>query len=114
MFTHKLNAWLAGWSVPIPLDLKPYWFSDQKQGSFNFAGYKNTAADELLDKIDKSKGGNYKNILYKQLQEILYQDEPVTFLYWIDNIVAYNDRLENIKITPLGSVHHCWNWSVKN
>lgn len=114
MFTHKLNAWLAGWSVPIPLDLKPYWYSDLKQGSFNLISYKNTAVDELLDKIEKSKAGGYKNNLYKQLQEILYQDEPVTFLYWVDNIVAYNDRLENIKITPLGSIHHCWNWSVKN
>jgi peptide/nickel transport system substrate-binding protein len=114
MFTHKLNAWLAGWSVPIPLDLKAYWFSDPKQGSFNLTSYKNITTDELLDKIDKSKPGNDKNILYKKVQEILYQDEPVTFLFWIDNIVAYNDRLENIKITPLGSVHHCWYWSVKN
>jgi peptide/nickel transport system substrate-binding protein len=114
MFSHKLNAWLAGWSVPIPLDLKPYWFSDLTQAPFNLTGYKNSAADELLENIDKSKAGNYKNILYKKLQEILYEDNPVTFLYWIDNIVAYNDRLENIKITPLGSVHHCWYWSVKN
>ena len=114
MFSHKLNAWLAGWSVPIPLDLKPYWFSDLTQASFNLTGYKNSAADELLENIEKSKAGNYKNILYKKLQEILYEDNPVTFLYWIDNIVAYNDRLENIKITPLGSVHHCWYWSVKN
>src|ERR1035437_8134281 len=114
MFSHKLNAWLAGWSVPIPLDLKPYWFSDLTQAPFNLTGYKNSAADELLENIDKSKAGNYKNILFKKLQEILYEDNPVTFLYWIDNIVAYNDRLENIKITPLGSVHHCWFWSVKN
>ncbi|MDR3667519.1 MAG: ABC transporter substrate-binding protein [Ignavibacteriaceae bacterium] len=114
MFTHKLNAWLAGWSVPIPIDLKPYWYSDLKQGSFNLTSYKNSTVDELLDKIEKSKPGSLKNELYKQLQEILYQDEPVSFLYWIDNNVAYNDRLENIKITPLGSVHHCWNWSVKN
>jgi peptide/nickel transport system substrate-binding protein len=114
MFTHKLNAWLAGWSVPIIMDLKPYWFSDLTLAPFNLSGYKNTEVDELLEKIDKSKAGNYKNTFYKKLQEILYKDEPVTFLYWIDNIVAYNDRLENIKITPLGSVHNCWKWSVKN
>lgn len=114
MFSHKLNAWLAGWSVPIPLDLKPYWFSDLTQAPFNLVGYKNSSADILLDKIDKSKAGKDKNTLYKQLQDILYNDNPVTFLYWIDNIVAYSGRMENIKITPLGSVHHCWNWAVKN
>ena len=114
MFSHKLNAWLAGWSVPIPLDLKPYWFSDLKLAPFNLSGYKNTDADELLGKIEKSKAGNDKNILYQKFQKIIYEDCPVTFLYWVDNIVAYNNRLENIKITPLGSVHHCWYWSVKN
>jgi peptide/nickel transport system substrate-binding protein len=114
MFSHKLNAWLAGWSVPIPLDLKPYWFSDLTLAPFNLSGYKNTDADELLEKIEKSKAGNDKNILYQKFQKILYEDNPVTFLYWVDNIVAYNNRLENIKITPLGSVHHCWYWSVKN
>jgi peptide/nickel transport system substrate-binding protein len=114
MFSHKLDAWLAGWSVPIPLDLKPYWFSDLTLASFNLTGYKNTAVDELLEKIDKSQAGTNKNLLYKQLQEILYEDNPVTFLYWIDNIVAFNNRLENINITPLGSVNHCWYWSVKN
>jgi peptide/nickel transport system substrate-binding protein len=114
MFTHKLNAWLAGWSVPIPLDLKPYWFSDITQAPFNLVGYKNPSADNLLNMIDKSKAGSNKNTLYKQFQEIMYEDNPVTFLYWIDNIVAYSGRIQNIKITPLGSVHHCWNWSVKN
>jgi peptide/nickel transport system substrate-binding protein len=114
MFSHKLNAWLAGWSVPIPLDLKPYWFSDLTLAPFNLSGYKNTDADELLEKIEKSKAGIDKNLLYQNLQTILYEDNPVTFLYWVDNIVAYNDRLENIKITPLGSVNHCWYWSVKN
>jgi peptide/nickel transport system substrate-binding protein len=78
------------------------------------SGYKNTSVDELLQKIEKSKAGNDKNILYQKFQKILYEDNPVTFLYWVDNIVAYNNRLENIKITPLGSVHHCWYWSVKN
>jgi peptide/nickel transport system substrate-binding protein len=114
IFTHKLNAWLAGWTVPIPLDLKPYWFSDLTQAPFNLAGYKNPEADKLLDKIDKSKAGSGKNIIYKQFQDIIYQDNPVTFLYWIDNIVAYSHRIENFKITPLGSVHHCWEWVVKN
>jgi peptide/nickel transport system substrate-binding protein len=113
MFSHKLDAWLGGWSVPIPLDLKPYWFSDLSTAQLNVAVYKNPAVDELLEKIEKTKYSSDRNILYLKLQEILYRDNPVTFLYWIDNITAYNSRLENIKISPLGSVNHCWNWAVK-
>ena len=114
MFTHKLNAWLGGWSVPIPLDLVIYWHSNLTLAPLNITGYKNIRADEILDKLAKTKSEADKNTLYKELQFILYQDCPVTFLYWIDNITAYNQRVLNIHITPLGPVNHCWEWSVKN
>jgi peptide/nickel transport system substrate-binding protein len=112
MLTSKLNAWLGGWSVPIPLDLKPYWFSDLSVAQLNVVGYKNPEVDQLLEKIEKTKYPTDKNALYLKLQEILYADSPVTFLYWIDDITAYNNKVKNIRITPLGSIHHCWNWAV--
>lgn len=114
MFTHKLNAWLGGWSVPIPLDLKPYWHSDVLLAPLNITSYKNIRADEILDKIEKTKSEADKNKLYRELQNILAEDCPVTFLYWIDNIIAYNQRIQNIRITPLGPINRCWEWSVKN
>jgi peptide/nickel transport system substrate-binding protein len=112
MLSHKLNAWLGGWSVPVPLVLKPYWYSDPSNGQLNVVGYNNPEADKLLDEIEKTKYPADKNRFYLKLQEILYNDNPVSFLYWIDDITAYNNRMKNILITPLGSVHHCWNWEV--
>jgi len=100
--------------VPIPLDLKPYWHSDVLLAPLNITSYKNIRADEILDKIEKTKSEADKNILYRELQYILAEDCPVTFLYWIDNITAYNQRVQNIHITPLGPINRCWEWSVKN
>lgn len=114
MFTHKLNAWLGGWSIPIPLDLKLYWHSNLTLAPLNITGYKNIQVDEILDKIEKTKTDVDKNNLYRELQYILSEDCPVTFLYWIDNIIAFNQRIQNIHVTPLGPVNHCWEWSVNN
>jgi len=114
MFTHKLDAWLGGWSIPIPLDLKLYWYSNLALAPLNITGYKNDRADELLDKIEKAKSDSDKNKLFKELQSVLADDCPVSFLYWIDNITAYNQRVQNIHITPLGPINRCWEWSVKN
>lgn len=114
MFTHKLNAWLGGWSIPIPLDLKLYWYSNLTVAPLNITGYKNIRSDVILDKIETTKSDAEKNNLYRELQAILADDCPVTFLYWIDNIIAYNQRVQNIHVTPLGHVNHCWEWSVKN
>ncbi|MHB1686716.1 MAG: ABC transporter substrate-binding protein [Ignavibacteriaceae bacterium] len=112
MFAHEFNAWMAGWSVAIPLDLKSFWYSDLKNTPLNVSGYQSKAADLILNQIEREKSSRQRNQLYKKFQELIYKDNPVTFLYWVDNIVAYNSRIKNINITPLGAAYHCWNWSV--
>lgn len=117
VFIDKLNkkgfdAWMAGWFVPIPLDLKISWHSDLEKTPMNFCSYQNKKADLLLEEIEKVNSAGLKNQLFKNLEEILYNEQPVTFLYWIDNIVAYNKRIKNIDVNPLGVVHHCWKWYV--
>ena len=32
--------------------------------------------------------------LYKKFQESIHNDEPVTFLFWIDNIVVYHSKIK--------------------
>lgn len=117
-FTEKLvnrsfDAWLAGWAVPLPLDLKISWHSDLAKTPMNFCGFRNKQADLILDEIEKNTSPEIKNKLSQNLEELLFNEQPVTFLYWIDNVVVFNKRIENINVNPLGVVHHCWQWSVK-
>jgi peptide/nickel transport system substrate-binding protein len=114
MYDREFNAWMAAWSVPIPLDLRTYWYSDLTSTPMNIYGYKDKTVDLLLDKIEKERSGYAKDNNYKKIQKLIYNDEPVTFLYWIDNIIGYNKRIENMSITPLGPLHRCWDWSIKN
>ena len=112
MFNRELDAWVAGWTVPIPLDLKPFWYSKLDDAPLNVASYQNKTADELLEKIEISQNRDEKNILYKKLQEIIYNDNPVTFLFWDDKLIAYNKRIQNLNASPLGVFNRCWNWST--
>ena len=113
MYKKNMDAWMIGWYVTIPLDLKFLWYSDLKKNPYNFASYQNKEADKVLDEISNEKDQNRLNELYKEFQKIIYEDEPVTFLYWVDNIVAYNKKIENIDIDPLGAIHYCWKWTVR-
>jgi peptide/nickel transport system substrate-binding protein len=113
LYQKKYDAWMAGWSVPIPIDLKPYWYSDLENTPLNLVSYQNKGIDSLIMKIEKEKSVERENDLYKVFQEKIHNDEPVTFLYWIDNPVAYNKRIHNLEIDPLGAVHYCWNWTVQ-
>lgn len=114
LYARSMNAWIVAWYIPIPLELKPYWYSDISTTPLNFVSYKNSQVDKLLDDLEiKHTRGELKKI-YTQFQNLIHQDEPVTFLYWKDNITGYNKAIRNIEINPLGVVHYCWNWSIKN
>ena len=42
------DAWIAGWTIPIPLELNPYWNSDPEIGFLNFSSYQNKEKDRIF------------------------------------------------------------------
>jgi len=109
----SLNAWMIAWYIPIPLELKAFWYSDLENTPLNFESYQDKEADAVMDELDKNLPGEQKKKLYYKFQKIIHEDEPVTFMYWKADIVGVNKRVENINITPLGAITHCWEWSIK-
>jgi peptide/nickel transport system substrate-binding protein len=112
LYDRKMNAWMAAWYIPIPIELGVYWYSDFEKAPLNFQGYQNEQVDKILDQLNDDIWEERRNELLKEFQEIIHKEEPVTFLYWVDNIVAYNNRIENIDVNPLGAIHDCWEWSL--
>ncbi len=112
MFSKKLGAWIAGWVVPIPIDLKPYWFSDFETYFANCVGYQNNDVDQLLLELENGTTKEREVENYRKIQELIHQDQPVTFLFWIDNITAYSKNIKHISIDPLGTVQRCWEWRL--
>lgn len=113
LYSRKLDAWMIGLFIPIPVDLRSFWFSDIENTPMNFVSYRSNYVDSLIVELEKRIPLQDKNKILKELQQKLNEDSPVTFMYWIDNIVVYNNRIKNADINPLGVVHHCWDWSVK-
>lgn len=111
LFAKQYDAWMAAWVVPIPNNLRISWYSKLKETPLNFASYQNKRVDELLDNIQNGTSNDI-SVEYKKIQKIIHDDEPYSFLYWVDNIISYNKRIDKINISPLGSVRHCWQWRV--
>ena len=110
LMKRDFDAWIAGWTIPIPITLNPYWNSDPDIGFLNFSSYKDEEKDLILDSLQHRLTDSDKIRLYKKLQNIFYDDEPVTFLYWIDSIITYNKRITKIKLSMLGLVNNAWEW----
>jgi peptide/nickel transport system substrate-binding protein len=108
----RVNSYMASWYVPIPIELKPFWYSDLETTPMNLVSYQNQNIDKLLDEMGRKISDKQLNELYFKFQKIIHDDEPVTFLYWMDDIVGCNKRINNIEINPLGVIQKCWNWSI--
>lgn len=112
VLNRKLDSWILSWFIPLPIDLKSYWYSDLKQAQMNFASYQSEEADKIMLELEKKHSKEEYIELMKKFQQIISDDQPVTFLYWFDNIVCYNKRIKNITINPFGPVQRIWEWRL--
>ncbi len=113
LLSRKYDAWLSGWSVEIPLNLDPFWSSDPEKGTLNFASFTDQELDKLLNDIKPSDSEEKKKLIYDSISNIFKQNEPVTILFWSDNIIAYNKRIKNINFSPLGLYSNAWKWETE-
>ena len=110
----KIDAWMAGWYVPIPIELKAFWYSDFKSAPLNFTSYQNKEADKIMAALTEHLPAGKRKQLYYQFQKIIHEDQPFTFMYWISNIVGINKRVKNVSVNPIGVITNCWDWSTED
>jgi peptide/nickel transport system substrate-binding protein len=112
--TRKYDAWLAGFSVPLQMQLDDLWGSDLEKHPFNLTGFRNARIDRILALARTLKTETDGASLWKEFQAIIHEEQPCTFLYWINSIVAVNARVRGTRIGVLGTLHHAWEWHVDN
>lgn len=114
LLNRKIDAWILAWFIPLPIDLKSYWYSDLAKTQMNFVGYQSKEIDKIILELEKKQSQKDYINLMKKFQQVISEDQPVTFLYWFDNVVCYNNRITNITINPFGSIQRIWEWRLKN
>jgi peptide/nickel transport system substrate-binding protein len=114
LLNKKYNAWLSGWSVQIPINLDNFRDPDSEKGMFNFSSYNNQDVNTLLNNITPTDSKDKEISTYKAISKIFKDTEPVTVLFWLDNIIAYNKRISNIHFSSLGLFTNAWEWRIEN
>lgn len=109
----NFDAVVLGWNIVVDPDLYDVWHSSRcKEGGLNFTCYENPELDSLIEKgretLDKAK----RREIYFKIQEILAEEQPYTFLYIPDALVAIHKRFENIKPAPAGIKYNIEEWFV--
>ncbi|MBT8232477.1 MAG: hypothetical protein KJN84_07605 [Bacteroidia bacterium] len=88
-------AALAITSDEAPDDHYSRWHSDNAiPGKRNVSGYSNKDADKLIETIRTTRDTDLRKEKYKELQKVMYDDQPVIFLYCPLQKMMINNRLD--------------------
>jgi peptide/nickel transport system substrate-binding protein len=104
----RFEGSIWGWVGSLQLKQGDVW----RTGSpFNFQGYSNPRVDALVEGLGDEVDGERVRARLRDLQRIVHEDEPVTFLCWFSRIVAVRDRFRNLgsdSLTFVGRVDECF------
>lgn len=101
------EAALAGWSAGLFPDPSDVWGSatETEKRIFNFTGYSNAEVDALIKRGLRTADIAEEASCWKQLQKLIYEDQPYTFLYWKTSTVPLHKRFQDYKPNVLSVMH---------
>jgi len=110
-FTHDFDVVIFSWPLALDPDGWELWHSSESvlNSGFNFVSYHNPRVDELLlqglrvPKCEKAR----RAAIYGEIATILAEDQPYTFLFAPDNLIAVNERVGGVAPGPFAGLH--WN-----
>jgi peptide/nickel transport system substrate-binding protein len=82
-------------NLPVPDDFKQLWHteSDTPTG-YNRSGFGNAETDALIDEIRTTLDEDKRDELYKRFQRILYEEQPMIFLFAPDERIVVSKRFD--------------------
>lgn len=99
------DAVILGWGMPLtPPDPYQLWHSSQAvEGGSNHVSFKNAEVDAILDAYRKEFDAAKRKVLIDRFQEIIYEEQPYTFLFMQRAITAWDRRFHGVTWYPSGS-----------
>ncbi len=109
----NFDALVLGWNTSVDPDQYLLWHSSQSNpGQYNFMSYKNKDVDELLVKARTSFDKEKRKKYYHKIQDIMREDPPCIFLYYPENLVCVNKRIEGVELAPAGIGWNFHRWRI--
>jgi len=104
MQKRTFQACLSGWgSGTDPDTSENIWKTGEMR---NYSGYSNPEVDRLFAEgrreLDRSRRGEK----YARIQEILYDDQPYTWLFWRNSFYGFSKSLRGYVFSPRGPFHY--------
>jgi peptide/nickel transport system substrate-binding protein len=103
------QAVLAGWSVGLSPDLTPLWGADSP---FNYTRYSHPEVTNLIEQAREQPTYEAAVPYWRQTASRIVQDQPYTWLYYLDAVDGVNNRVRGTKIDTYGPYQNVWEWWI--
>jgi peptide/nickel transport system substrate-binding protein len=104
----NFDAYTMGWSLGWESDPYQIWHSSQAEKGSNYVGFINSEADSIIETARMEFDPEKRRKLYHRFHEILHKEQPYTFLYTLESLVAVARRFQNVNIYPMGPYPREW------
>jgi peptide/nickel transport system substrate-binding protein len=112
----EYDAYVGGWAMsPVEGDLYQIWHSKSaEKGGSNYVSFRNQRVDELIEQIRGEFDFTKRLALYKEMQEVIHDEQPYNFLVSERWTGAYSDRFQNVQFfAPRPCYNPGWWWAPK-
>ncbi|MCE9605116.1 MAG: peptide ABC transporter substrate-binding protein [Planctomycetia bacterium] len=104
LIKHNYQANFGGWGTGAdPSTLKNIYKTGEGR---NFNQYSNPEVDKLLKQAELEFDRNKQAELYAKIHELIYADQPATFLYFQHSFYGFNKQLRGYRFSPRGPYHY--------
>lgn len=108
---HDFDGVVSGLAIATNLSLL-HTFHTKGKDTFNWGLYSNPEVDALIEKIDAAIDPRTVKPEFDRLQEILHEDQPVTFTYESQRIAGNRKRVRHLEPNSLSFFFNMRNWEV--
>ncbi len=100
---HEFQAELGFWNPGVDPDKDAkLWCSDQYAAGRNYIGYANEQVDELFERGRAEFDSARRRVIYQQIHEIIYEDQPFTWICNDATLAVFNKRIRGVELSPRG------------
>jgi peptide/nickel transport system substrate-binding protein len=110
---HRFDASMFAWGIPTTLDLEYAFHTKSITEASNYGSYSNPEVDRLIEKVRTRRDLGEAAPLLHKLQQIVYRDQPYTFLWESQELVGISDRLQDVRPNGLFATWNLKEWWLK-
>ena len=101
---HKFDAALGGWGTGTDPETTENIFGTGKER--NFGQYSNPDVDKLYEQGRGEFDREKRAAIYAKIHELIYADQPYTWLYYRNSFYGFNKSLRGYMFSPRGPYHY--------